>query len=140
MHEFSYFLKREYGTAATFVHIVESQMDMSSGIDHVETIEYELARVAFLSVDVFREIHTAARSTGYPYGDMYDLSSSVILIDKHDLPLDFLLVNGDYVLIADSSGHIRKYGIKRVGDLHHPELECVHCLVEELQQETKVVR
>jgi hypothetical protein len=132
--EFIYDMKREYGHSATFVHTISSEVDVNTGGDNIQTVTYDFQRVAFLAVDIAREIFAPARSSAYPYGDFYDLSMSLILIDKHDCPEGFLINNNDYVIVDGV-----KYGIKFVRDLHHSDVDAIHVIVEELEQRTNVL-
>lgn len=139
MNEFQYFLKREYGHPMTFIHVMDSIVDVDTGGQVQTEIQYSIASAIFLPVETDRKVIAAARSNAFPYGDNFDLSSSIILIDKDDLPLDFMLNNNDKVQVLNSDGTLlREYKIVTCTDLHHHEIHCVQVTVEELQQTERV--
>lgn len=136
MDEWQYFLKREYGHPMTFIHVSNASIDVSTGAVHSTETSYTVNSAIYLPVAIAREIKTAARSGSYPYGDFFDLASSLVLVDKKDLPVDFQLNNNDKIIFTDTN---QQFQVTNVVDLHHREIHCVQLAVEELQRAERAV-
>jgi hypothetical protein len=134
--EFQYFLKREYGHPATYIHVTDSVVNTATGTQAATEYSYSITRVIYLPVDIAKKILAAARTQAYPYGDAYDLSSSQILIDKNDLPDGFLANNNDRIILEDTQ---QVFKVLQITDLHHHEIHCIEFMVEELQQMERAV-
>lgn len=136
MNEYQYFLKREYGYPMIVVHIAESIVDVETGEPTSNDTRYTIRRGVFLPVAISREIFSPARSGNYPYGDLFDLTKDLILLDKDDLPVNFLINNEDRIIITDLD---EEYKITDMVDLRHHEIHCIQCSVGIVDQSERIV-
>lgn len=133
MRTLLYSLKRKYGRPISLVHLISSKVNTYTGEPDLVTITYSVQRAVFLPIELYQDFVSKMREAGYNYGDIYARGRAIILVAKKDLPSDYKLTFGDYLLHSKS-----QYKILEAVDLHAANVEAIELLVEELPVEDRI--
>ena len=133
MRTLLYGLKRKYGRPISLVHLISSKVNVYTGEPDLETEAYSVQRAVFLPIELYQDFVNKMREAGYNYGDIYARGRAIILVAKKDLPSDYKLTFGDYMLFNEA-----QYKVLECVDLHAANVEAIELLVEELPVDQRI--
>lgn len=106
-----YSLKREYGFPVNFVWNTESTPNYETGKKTVEKDSLTVNRALVLPSSIQRnfvyDLTVIASNKNFTYGGLFDLRSRHIVIDRQDIPADFEIKIGYYVIVKGQRFEIK---------------------------------
>lgn len=122
MNVLVYNLKRNYPQAVTLIHKRSDGVDLETGSLVKNEARYELQHVAWVPTDVSPAWPSFPQQGSFAVSQGFDLGVAKVLVDKADLPVDFLVSINDHLLKGlpptdDESDERVQYFITRVIDL-----------------------
>lgn len=106
-----YAMKREFGVPANIIRRTSSVTDRASGEKTVVRDAVNLQRAMILPAVIDREfvynLTFIASNKNFTYGALFDAQQRTILIDRKDIPTDFEIKPGQYVVTANARYEIQ---------------------------------
>jgi len=108
-----YSLKRQYGNKVDLYKLINAETDYQTGVKTVDKSAITIRKCIVLPVKIAREaIQTIAHISAnkmFVYGGSYDAGTRMFIIDARDLPIDYEIVNDDWLIYNN-----RRYEIKNI--------------------------
>ncbi len=108
-----YRLKRRYGEPLHIFEVTSSVVDRATGEQTTRTSRTEVGRVIVLPSQVDREfaydLAFIAAAKNFTYGGFFDTTERRFIFDTNELPIDFEIKQGMYLIFNDL-----RYDVKRV--------------------------
>lgn len=99
-----YSLKKRYGAPADLYHVISVTENSQTGQSIITKCKYHLRRVILLPITFDREMNILGGykkpTRNLPSEDI-DITQRVIIIDKRDLPYDFVYGPTDYLIVHE---------------------------------------
>lgn len=119
-----YTLRKRFGTPADLYHIINTTDDAKTGRSSITRVKYHIKKAIIIPINLLRAVgiegsyRTSDRS--YPSQEL-DLESTIVLIDKTELPSGLQLSSNDYVIshtiVRRRSVTRRRFNIRNIETL-----------------------
>jgi len=100
-----YALKQRQGIKVTLHHVVANDFDADTGNQEIELSSKTVYKAIVGSEEILRAF---GPNLGADYGGAVDFNKRLILIDKFDLPRDFVFNRNDQVEVGDEQWRVNK--------------------------------
>lgn len=116
MRRVMYRLKRDYGSPVDIYHETSDGVDLTTGKRTVQKTKWHVRRGVPLPTAIHRDsVFSAALKSEFQYGQSVQLGDKTLLLDRGDLPKDFVLGTENWFMIIDN----RRYEVSRVEEYEY---------------------